>query len=111
MPTSKEWNNLSAEERKKLVQENLKRKLPKDTEPVSYPTIAVMTGAFVLGVAVAVGWHLGKYKSDDPFVVNKCEWAVKEKTGKQVYCGKACFRDELKVTYTCADGIKRSRIE
>ena len=34
----------------------------------------------------------------------ECKLVLKENTGQQVYCGKACWRPEVRRTYNCKSG-------
>lgn len=35
---------------------------------------------------------------------HRCKLVSEELTGKQVYCGKACYRAEIRDTYQCDNG-------
>ena len=37
---------------------------------------------------------------------DNCKLALQEKTGKVIYCGKACWRDEVRKEFTCKSGTK-----
>lgn len=42
---------------------------------------------------------------------NGCTVSSIEKTGNRVYCGKACYRDEKKINYSCEMIPNFSRIQ
>lgn len=37
---------------------------------------------------------------------NDCVFDSAVETGKQIYCGKACWRKEIRTEYICKTGIK-----
>lgn len=52
----------------------------------------------LLGLGMSIKHH---HEQQVDLRVRHCSLVKEEKTGKRVYCGKACSRDELKYTYTC----------
>lgn len=37
---------------------------------------------------------------------DQCKLQSEAKTGKRVYCGKACWRDEIRKEFSCNSGVK-----
>lgn len=44
----------------------------------------------------------------DPLKYYHCRLVKWEETGKKKYCGKACWKTEVKRTYACDDGMRET---
>lgn len=64
--------------------------------------------AFMVALLVAglVGSIVAHNKKMDELAADSCHLLREEKTGNRVYCGKACFRDEIREVYSCKSGEK-----
>lgn len=71
--------------------------------------IAVVLFAGAAALVIFFGYAFASAIQSEP--KERCEWHSKEKTGKTVYCGKACSRPQLSVTYTCDSGRTYTRLE
>lgn len=62
-------------------------------------------GAATLIVSPFIYMDMKQRKEHQEYLDSKnCKVYSKQPTGKRVYCGKACFRDEIVTMYTCDDG-------
>lgn len=63
------------------------------------------TIALLVLIAVAIGLSVYDARRHDAFLkAHQCVKVYDIPTGRKVYCGKACFRDEIETKYDCADG-------
>lgn len=60
---------------------------------------------FVTGMVVYSGMQRQKELQQE-LEADACEQTSSVPTGKRVYCGKACWRDEMKIEYSCKSGVK-----
>jgi hypothetical protein len=65
----------------------------------------VFIGVAVLLLMCIAAIVQGK-RHDDFLKAHGCQLLTVAPTGRQVYCGKACFRPELVYVYECVDGTK-----
>ena len=70
------------------------------------PFFGIFAACFVLLYgAIALSACTAK-KEKEALDADGCQQVSHEKTGKRVYCGKACFRDEFRTEYRCNSGVK-----
>lgn len=71
-----------------------------DPEIVAYSLISLLIAAVLAYVMHDYAKHQAFLKS------HGCQLLTQAPTGRQVYCGKACFRPEKVYVYECADGTR-----
>jgi hypothetical protein len=66
----------------------------------------LICGVIVLAVGL-VGLAAYQDKQHRDFLkANGCQLLTQAPTGRHVYCGKGCFRDEYVYVYECIDGTR-----
>lgn len=63
---------------------------------------AIIVGALAI-LTAAILEYLALQKDLE---ADACKQTSSVATGKSVYCGKACWRDEMRVEYLCNSGVK-----
>ena len=77
----------------------------------------IFIASLVLGISAIIGISIevhdriekGRYNKSSlqkELDLNNCVFKSKVETGKEIYCGKACWRKEKRTEYTCETGIK-----
>lgn len=67
--------------------------------------VAAAIGVLTVGAVLAINIHADR--QHEAFLKSHgCQLLTKAPTGRQVYCGKACSRDEHVYVYECADGLR-----
>ncbi len=68
-------------------------------------TIYSVCAAAILFCFVGMAVSCEKSKQEAQTIAARgCTLVAKEETGNRVYCGKACFRPEIRRIYQCKDG-------
>ncbi len=71
---------------------------------------AIFGGFIVLCIAflmlIIIGAAKGHQQQLDALKADNCLLRSESKTGRNIYCGKACFRPEMRKEYACSSGIK-----
>ncbi len=79
--------------------------------------IVMFIASVILGISAIIGISIevhdriekGRYNESSlqkELDLNNCVFKSKVETGKEIYCGKACWRKEKRTEYTCETGIK-----
>lgn len=71
--------------------------------PGGFVLCVVMVG-FLIFAMIASGIQAKKH--EDFLKSHGCQQLTEAPTGRRIYCGKACFRDEMVHVYECADGTR-----
>lgn len=70
--------------------------------------LLALTGLLtILTFAGCIASMHNSMKHEEFLRANGCQKKMEAETGKQVYCGKACFRPEKIVVFECAGGERR----
>ncbi|MEG3034021.1 MAG: hypothetical protein RR877_00840 [Aurantimicrobium sp.] len=90
---------------------------PEKTNQPLHPVVVLMAvAAVILGVTAIIGtameiFPLGsrppvKTELQRELEKDDCTLLSEAPTGKQFYCGKACWKKEIRIEYQCKSGIK-----
>lgn len=72
-------------------------------EKVIFIICGFLIAVCIVGIVVSI---VETQRLADELEKDECKQVSSVTTGKRIYCGKACWRDEMKVEYTCNSGIK-----
>ena len=84
----------------------MSQKTSMQVDPVMGILCAFCGFLLVFAVAGCVGSVMASIEKQRALEADQCELIASTKTGKSIYCGKACFRPELRKEYQCKSGIK-----
>lgn len=70
---------------------------------IFFTFMSSMIAALVFFLFIAISEH---FELQETLKADECQQISSIPTGKRVYCGKACWRNEMKVEYSCKSGVK-----
>ena len=75
-----------------------------DDGDIQYAAFTALIVVFFIAYAAIIG--VKKSEHDAFLREHGCQLLTEANTGRQVYCGKACFRPEKVYVYECAEGTR-----
>lgn len=72
-------------------------------DKLMWTIIGSLVGLVLIAIAASI---YQAYQHEKFLSEHGCELLTEAPTGRQVYCGKACFRPEKVYVYECADGTR-----